>query len=79
MSTVQGHFHEKAQINYISTPEKLMFDAHTGCLADDHSLALAYNKVNPKRVIVSILIIENGIPHLVPMVLKRGGRWVGSL
>ena len=79
MSCVQGHFHEKAQITYISTPEKLMFDAHTGCLADDKSLALGYNKVNPKRPIVSLIVIVNGIPHIVPMILKRGGRWVGSL
>jgi hypothetical protein len=79
MSTVQGHYHEKAQINYISTPEKLIFDAHTGCLADDNSLALGYNKINPKRPIVSLLVIENGIPHLIPMVLKKGGRWIGRL
>lgn len=79
MSTVQGHFHEKSQINYISTPEKLMFDAHTGCLADDKSLALQYNKINPKRPIVSILVIINGVPQIIPMVLKRGGRWTGKL
>ena len=79
LSTVQGHFHEKAQINYISTPEKLMFDAHTGCLADDNSLALGYNKVNPKRPIVSLLVIINGVPQIVPMVLKKGGRWIGKL
>jgi len=79
MSTVQGHYHEKAQICYISTPEKLMFDAHTGCLADDKSLAMGYNKVNPKRPIVSLLVIIEGIPHLVPMVLSRKGRWIGSL
>jgi hypothetical protein len=79
MSCVQGHYHEKAQITYISTPEKLMFDAHTGCLADDKSLALGYNKINPKRPIVSLLVIQNGIPHIVPMILKKGGRWVGSL
>ena len=79
MSCVQGHFHEKAQITYISTPERLMFDAHTGCLADDKSLALGYNKVNPKRPIVSILIIVNGIPQLIPMVLNKTGRWIGRL
>jgi hypothetical protein len=79
MSCVQGHYHEKAQINYVSTPEKLMFDAHTGCLADDKSMALGYNKVNPKRPIVSILVICNGIPHLIPMVLNRSGRWIRSL
>lgn len=79
MSCVQGHFHEKAQVTYISTPEKLMFDAHTGCLADDKSLALGYNKVNPKRPIVSVLVIINGIANVAPMVLKKGGRWTGKL
>jgi predicted phosphodiesterase len=78
-STVQGHFHEKAQIHYISTPERLLFDVHTGCLADDKSLALQYNKVNPKRPIVSIAVIVNGIPQLIPMVLTKGGRWTGKL
>lgn len=79
MSTVQGHFHEKAQINYISTPERLMFDAHTGCLANDKSLALQYNKINPKRPIVSIIVIINGVPQIIPMVLSKGYRWTGKL
>lgn len=79
MSTVQGHFHEKAQITYISTPEKLMFDAHTGCLADDDSLALGYNKINPKRPIVSILVIVNGVPQLIPMILDKKSRWINKL
>lgn len=79
MSTVEGHYHEKAQITYISTPEKLMFGAHTGCLADDKSLALGYNKINVKRPIVSILVIEDGVPHIIPMVLKKGGRWINRL
>jgi len=78
-STVQGHFHEKAQLNYISTPERLMFDLHTGCLADDKSLALQYNKINPKRPIVSIAVIVNGVPQIVPMHLKRNHRWTGKL
>ena len=79
MSTVQGHFHEKAQVNYISTPERLMFDLHTGCLANDKSLALQYNKINPKRPIVSIAVIINGIPQIVPMVLNKSHRWTGQL
>lgn len=78
-STVQGHFHEKAQLHYISTPERLMFDLHTGCLANDKSLALQYNKINPKRPIVSIAIIVNGIPQIVPMVLNKRHRWTGTL
>ena len=56
-----------------------MFDAHTGCLADDYSLALGYNKINPRRPIVSVLIILDGIPQIVPMRLRPGGRWIGKL
>lgn len=79
MSCVQGHYHEKAQITYTSTPSHLIFDAHTGCLADDDSLALAYNKVNPRRPIVSLLVIVEGVPQIVPMLLNKRGRWVGTL
>ena len=79
MSAVQGHFHEKAQISYQSTPEKLIFDVHTGCLANDKSLALGYNKINVKRPVVSIVVIIDGIPQIIPMQLKSGGRWIGRL
>lgn len=79
MSCIQGHYHEKAQIHYISTPEKLMFDMHVGCLADDSSLALGYNKINPKRPIVSVGIVINGIPQIIPMILNKKGRWIGKL
>ncbi|WP_413560744.1 metallophosphoesterase [Bdellovibrio sp. HCB209] len=78
-STIQGHFHERADITYTSTPEKLIWDMHVGCLADDKSRAMAYNKVNPKRPIISVGIIINGIPQLVPMVLNKRGRWIGTL
>jgi hypothetical protein len=79
MSCVQGHFHEKAQITYISTPQKLMFDMHVGCLANDKSLALEYNKINPKRPIVSTAVIINGIPQIIPMILDKNYRWIGKL
>jgi hypothetical protein len=79
MSAIQGHFHERAQITYISTPEKLMFDAHTGCLANDKSLALGYNKINVKRPIVSLIVVLDGIPQIVPMVLNKSGRWTKTL
>lgn len=79
MSCIQGHYHEKAQITYISTPDKLMFDAHTGCLADDKSLALGYNKINPRRPVVSLIIVINGIPQIIPMVLNKNGRWNGKI
>jgi len=79
MSTVQGHFHEKCQITYISTPHKLIFDMHVGCLVNDHSRAMAYNKLNAKRPIISVSVIMNGIPNMVPMILNSNGKWIGKL
>jgi hypothetical protein len=78
-SCVQGHFHQTSQVMYIGTPDKLMFDMHVGCLVNDHSLALGYNKLIPKRPIISVGIIINGIPQIIPMVLNNKGRWIGSL
>lgn len=79
MSTIQGHYHSLAQVQYISTPERLMFDMHVGCLVDDKSLAMAYNKLTVKRPIISVGLIENGIARIIPMVLSKGGRWIGKL
>jgi hypothetical protein len=79
MSCVQGHHHSTAQIYYISTPERLIFDMHSGCLVDDKSLAMAYNKLTIKRPIISCSVIINGVPEIVPMVLNKKGRWKGTL
>lgn len=79
MNTVQGHFHEKFSINYWSSPNGLFWDMKVGCLVDDSSIAFHYNKVNTYRPIIGCGVIINGVPRLVPMLLKKGGRWTGSL
>lgn len=79
LSAVQGHHHHTAHIKYISTPERLLFDMIVGCMIDDKSRAFAYNKLIPNRPIISCAVIVNGIPHLIPMVLDKTGRWVGAL
>lgn len=79
MSTVQGHYHSKSQVTWISTPERLRFDMHTGCLIQDKSLAFKYNKLSPNRPIISVGIILDGKGYIEPMVLKKGGRWTGKL
>jgi tRNA-splicing ligase RtcB len=45
------------------------------CLVDDTSMAMAYNKLQLQRPIIGTGIIINGQPKLLPMVLRRGGRW----
>ncbi len=79
MSAVQGHYHSKSHVTWISSPERLRFDMHVGCLIDDKSLAFRYNKLSSVRPIISVGIIINGIAQIVPMVLNRKGRWIGRL
>lgn len=75
LSTVQGHYHEKFEVIYWANPNGLYFDLRVGCLADDKSLALAYNNTNLKRPIMGCAVILDGQPRLCPMVLNEKGRW----
>ncbi len=79
MSVVQGHFHEDFNIQFVSSPNKLLWAMTVGCLIDKKSLAFTYNKTNTKRPIIGVGMIINGLPQLIPMVLDKGGRWVGKL
>lgn len=79
MSAVQGHFHNKFYICYWSSPNGLYWDANAGCLVDHHSQAMAYGKNNLQKPIVGCMLVLNGIPALIPMVLLKNHRWNGRL
>ena len=79
MNAVQGHFHQKFYITYWGSPVGLFWDMNVGCLVDNSAMAFAYGKNNLPRPIVGCAIIQNGVPQLVPMILKKGGKWVGTL
>jgi hypothetical protein len=79
MSAVQGHFHEKFAINYWANSLGLYWQASTGCLVDDKSMAMAYNNNNLKRPMIGSLIILDGHPRLLPLVKDKHGRWIGKL
>lgn len=70
MNHVCGHHHESFKIQYLSTPEKLIWGMTVGCLVDKNSLALAYNKTNLKRPIIGCGAVIEGHPRLFPMELK---------
>lgn len=74
-SFVQGHHHESFEIQYWGNPHALLFGMTVGCLVDNKSLAMAYNKNNLKRPVLGCGIIIDSIPQLIPMVLDSRGRW----
>lgn len=67
MSVVQGHFHSEFNINYWSNPVNVFFSMQVGCLVDDNSLAMAYNKLTLKRPIIGTGLIVGGVPVLERM------------
>ena len=77
MCVVQGHYHEDAKITYVSNPNNLLWGMSTGCLIDKDSMAFEYNSVNLKRPILSVCLIVDGLPVIIPMVLNKKGRWRG--
>jgi hypothetical protein len=79
MSFVMGHHHEQMDIAYWGNPNALLFGMTVGCLVDPSGLAMAYNKNNLKRPVIGCAVIVDSIPHLIPMVLNKKGRWVGKL
>ena len=79
MPIVSGHYHEKYNIQYWGTSERLNWGMSVGCLIDDKSLAFAYNNSNLKRPIIGCGMIIDSLPLLVPLVMKSNGRWNGKL
>lgn len=78
-SCVQGHYHSKFEISYTSSPRSINWGMTVGCLIDSKSLAFEYNKLQTKRPIIGVGVIENGLPKLVPMILNSNSRWVGKI
>lgn len=81
LNVIQGHHHSLHSIQRWHNDEKSagLFAAQTGCLIDDLSYAMAYNKTTKERPIIGSLAILGGIPKLLPMLLDAKGRWSGAL
>lgn len=76
---VVGHNHGNFSVEYCASSSHLYYGAYAGCLVDKDALAFAYGKHSLKKPILGCLVILNGRPMLVPMILNKGGRWIGSL
>lgn len=69
MSCVQGHYHNSFNIQYWSSPLELHWSMQVGCLVDDKSLAMAYNRLTVGRPILGCGVIIEGVPMLEAMPL----------
>lgn len=65
-NVVQGHFHSMLDISYHQTPRKMVWSVFAGSAADDKSLAMAYGQNSLNKGAYGFVLIEDGIPHIVP-------------
>lgn len=68
-NVVQGHYHSKFAIQYWSNPNNLYWSMQAGCLVDDKSLAMSYNRLTMERPIIGTGVIIDSQPILKPMTL----------
>lgn len=78
-SSVAGHLHTQANIVYFANREKLMFGMQVGSLVDREALAFTYCKKALKKPILTVGLVLDGLPMLIPMHLDSEGRWTGKL
>jgi len=78
-STVIGHIHAFAGIQFSANSKHLIFGFNAGCLIDRHAYAFAYGKKIKSKPILGCGIITSGVPTFIPMLLNSKGSWTGSL
>lgn len=78
-STVIGHLHTNAGIEYAANRRHLIFGFGVGCLLDQEKYAFAYQKTQRDKPLIGCGMVRRGIPLFVPMILEKGGRWIGQL
>jgi hypothetical protein len=76
---VQGHYHSKANVEWLETPTLRLFGMTCGWLGDKNSLAFAYNRISQARPILACGVILDGCPHVIPMWTDARGRWTGKV
>lgn len=79
MNAIQGHYHSKAYLSYWSSPVGLFYDMNVGALCDDNSLAMRYMWRNVFTSIMSVGLLQNGVPRLLPMIVNKQNRWIGEV
>lgn len=77
MSVLQGHTHTKLGIRSTVTLRGRIWGVDCGCLLGDDRHAFAYNKSSIIRPNLGVVMIERGVPRVIPMNLITG-IWDGN-
>lgn len=78
VSVAQGHAHTRFSTQSTTSFRGRIWGVECGCLLGDDRHAFAYNKTSMIRPNLGCVLIERGVPRLIPMNLKQGGKWDGN-
>ena len=67
VSTVSGHFHTDAYVEFVFGREKTIFAMAVGCGIDNTSYAMAYGAGGKSPALACGVVINGEEPILVPM------------
>lgn len=73
-----GHEHGKFGIGYAANPATTYHSVYAGCTLDTDALAFAYGALFPNKPITGCVVIYDGVPQCIPMILDKHGRWTGK-
>jgi len=79
INMAQGHLHSKSDCTWIMNKDVCVWALTVGCLVDDKSLAMEYNKLDKYRPVLSVTIIKNGIPKIIFMNVDKDNNWDGKI
>ena len=78
--SIQGHHHGRYGIEYFADTEVLRWSMSVGCLINPDSPAFNYARgATLNRPIIGMGAIIEDQPHLIPMQLKKSGRWDNTI
>jgi len=75
-SVVMGHLHTKGEVEYIATPNQLVFGMNVGCLYDRHQYAFRYASKHKRKPILGAGVVIDGKyavfePMIIPDKIRR--------
>lgn len=66
-STVIGHVHSYAGVQYYNTPKQTLFGMNVGCLLNNEAYSFKYGRHFKVKPALGCGIIEKGVPHFIPL------------
>lgn len=78
-STVIGHHHTHAGVQYMANRNHMIWGMNAGCLVDIDAYAFRYAREQKFKPTLGCGVVICGVPHFIPMLIDEEKRWTKRL